>query len=84
MSCITFEYISLLNVFKVSPFLNMEIYGLQFPSDAAMTNFDLLRCARNLNIPNFRGVYMRDCLPKRPHQVECRIMNLNRQSKGFS
>lgn len=29
------------------------------------------------NIPNFRGVYMRDTLPKKPLKKECAVVNLD-------
>lgn len=42
----------------------------------ALTNIDILEYA-NGRIPFFRGVYMRDTLPKKSHQVECAIVNLD-------
>lgn len=59
----------------------MEVCRLKFFSDKAMTNMDLLNCACELNIPHFRGVYMRDNLPKKLFKTECRLMNLNTQSQ---
>lgn len=41
----------------------------------ALTNYDLLKHAKH--IPGFRGVYMRDCLPKKPLYKECGIINLD-------
>lgn len=41
---------------------------------------DLERLARKLRIPHFRGVFMRDNLPKRPWRQESAIVNLD----GFS
>ena len=46
-----------------------------------LTNFELEEAAKELNIPNFKGAYMRDQLPKRPKGTECGILNLN-DSKG--
>src|SRR5678815_2356411 len=38
---------------------------------------DRIEAAKKLNIPNFRGVFMRDALPKRPRRNECGILNLD-------
>ena len=40
-----------------------------------MSDTDLLRYVTKLQIPNFRGVYMRDELTK-PRKYECGILNL--------
>ena len=32
---------------------------------------------KKLDIPNFRGVFMKDTLPKSPRKIECGIVNLN-------
>ena len=44
----------------------------------ALTNLDILRYVDRVQLPNFRGVYMRDTLPGKcsPHK-ECGIVNLN-------
>ena len=49
-----------------------------------MTNYDILSCAENLNLRNFRGVFCRDTLPKKPRIVECGIFNLNLSSQEGS
>jgi hypothetical protein len=54
----------------------MDVYGLHIP-DKALSNFELLDYAKQLNIPNFRGVFMRDELPKNPWVNECGIVNFN-------
>ena len=54
----------------------MNIYGVEIP-DKPLTNFDLLNYIKELHIPDFRGVFMRDNLPKLPHQNECGIVNFN-------
>ena len=62
----------------------MRVFSLQFP-DNPLTNFELSACAQELEIPHFRGVFMRDTLPKQPpHSVECGIVNLNTSSKSGS
>ena len=42
-----------------------------------LTNLDILRYVERVNLPNFRGVFMRDTLPLEPNQKECGIVNLN-------
>ena len=45
---------------------------------SALTNLDILRYVNRVNLPYFRGVFMRDTLPKGgPRERECGIMNLN-------
>lgn len=41
----------------------------------ALTNFDILK--HSTDIPHFRGVFMRDNLPRRAKRVECAIINLD-------
>ena len=47
-------------------------------SSSALTNLDILRYADRVKLANFRGVYMRDTLPRKctPHN-ECGVVNLN-------
>ena len=61
----------------------MEVYGLQIPNKS-LSNFDLMKYADNLNILNFRGVFMRDQLPKIPWSQECGIVNFNTSSEPGS
>ena len=42
----------------------MKVYGLQIPDTKGLTNFDLTVYSSKLGIENFRGVFMRDTLPK--------------------
>ena len=44
---------------------------------ASLSNLEQLEAARKLMIPNFRGVNLRDTLPKRPKRKECGILNLD-------
>ena len=56
----------------------MKVYGLDISDDRGLTNIDLYRYARELKIDNFRGVFMRDILPRIiPHKTECGIVNIN-------
>jgi len=61
----------------------MDVYGIQIP-DKSLSNFDLMKYAEDLNIPNFRGVFMRDELPKIPWLQECGIVNFNTSSEPGS
>ena len=42
-----------------------------------LSNFELIDAAKKLKIKNFRGVFVRDELPKRPRDAECGILNLD-------
>ena len=42
-----------------------------------ISNLELLEAARKLRIPHFRGVNLRDTLPKRPKRKEFGILNLD-------
>ena len=42
-----------------------------------LSNIELVDAVQHLKIPNFRGVFLRDTLPKRPNQKECGILNLD-------
>ena len=41
-----------------------------------LTLGDIERYAKRLKIAGFRGVFMRQMLPQRPHESECGILNL--------
>ena len=41
----------------------------------SLSNFELMEMTKNL--PHFRGVFMRDHLPKKPRKNECAILNLD-------
>jgi hypothetical protein len=43
----------------------------------ALSDREIKRCAKDLNISNFRNVYMRDSLPKKPHKIEKGVINLD-------
>ena len=55
---------------------NIDVEGVVLPNKP-LTNFELLDAAKKLNIPNFRGFFMRDDLPKKPRRNECGILNLD-------
>ena len=54
----------------------MHIFNVSMP-DRPLTNTELSTNARELEIPHFRGVFMRDTLPQYPFNIECGIVNLN-------
>lgn len=41
----------------------------------ALTNIDILKFSSS--IPYFRGVFMKDQLPKKPKRIECGVVNLD-------
>ena len=49
-----------------------------------LTNFDIIHLVKHLNIPNFKGVFMRDELPEQPDEKECGIVNFNKSSEPGS
>ena len=59
----------------------MKVFELDIPPERGLTNLDLMRYASILRIPYFRGVFMRDELPKVDRQIECAIVNLNRSDE---
>ena len=61
----------------------MELYGISIP-DKSLSNFDLIKYVKDLNIPNFRGVFMRDELPNKPWYHECGIVNFNTSTEPGS
>ena len=42
-----------------------------------LSNFDILKIAKHLEIPNFKGVFTRDQLPKKIGNKETEIVNFN-------
>ena len=50
----------------------------------SLTNFDIYDIVKQMRIPNFRGVFMRDTLPKKPRKQECGIMNFNTSNQSGS
>ena len=58
----------------------IDVEGVVLPN-IPLTNFDLLEAAKKLKIKNFRGVFVRDQLPKKANIHECGIINID-DSKG--
>ena len=42
-----------------------------------LSNFDIIKLVDYLDIPNFKGPFMRDTLPIAPQDKECGILNFN-------
>ena len=60
----------------------ISVEGVVLPNEP-LSNFQLIDAAKKLKITNFRGVYLRDELPKQPKREECGILNLgNSQGNG--
>lgn len=53
---------------------------LKKKKDTPLSNIELTKYAIQLQIPYFRGVFMRDCLPKRISSNESAIVNLDSSS----
>ena len=49
-----------------------------------LSNFDIMKITKELKLPNFRGVYMRDNLPNKIKANECGIVNLEPESQNGS
>ena len=45
--------------------------------DRPLTNIELTKYIKELKIPNFRGIFMRNALPLAPKHTECAIVNLD-------
>jgi hypothetical protein len=45
-----------------------------------LDNLELADAVNKLRIPAFRGVFLRDTLPKKPEKKECGILNLDNSS----
>ena len=56
--------------------MNISVGNLVLPNKP-LSNIELLEAARKLKIQNFRGVSLRDILPKKPKKKECGILNLD-------
>jgi len=42
-----------------------------------LSNFEIEDAVKKIGVKNFRGVFLRDTLPKKPKRNECAIMNLD-------
>ena len=53
------------------------MFEVDLDATKALTNIALLEYIELLKVPKFRGVFMRDELPKRTNPIECGIVNLS-------
>ena len=61
----------------------MKVFSIVLP-DKPLANIDLSTYAQELQIPHFRGVFMRDTLPQYPYSIEYGIGNLNISNQSCS
>ena len=61
----------------------MHIFKVSI-SDRPLTNIELSAYAGELDIPCFRGVFMRDTLSHYPFNIECGNVNLNTSDQSGS
>ena len=54
----------------------ISVEGLVMPNKA-LTNLEIMNAVKKLEIPRFRGVFLRDNLPVEPKRMECGILNLD-------
>src|SRR6218665_871774 len=57
----------------------IDVCGVVLPN-IPLSNIILQETAKRLNINNFKGVFLRDELSKRPRANECGILNLDNSS----
>jgi len=57
----------------------MQVENVILPNKP-LSNFEILDTVKKIDLKNFRGVFLRDTLPKKPKRHECRIMNLDDSS----
>ena len=50
--------------------MNISVCNVILPNKA-LSNIELLDAAKKIKIPGFRGVFVRDNLPRKPGKVEC-------------
>ena len=56
--------------------ISISVEGVKLPNKP-LTNFQLIDTIKRLKIPHFRGVFMRNDLPRKPLKRECGILNLD-------
>jgi len=54
--------------------MNIDVEGIILPNEP-LSNFQLVDAAKKLKINHFRGVFVRDELPKKTRVIECGILN---------
>ena len=56
--------------------ISISVEGVNLPNKP-LTNCQLIDTVKELKIPHFRGVFMRNDLPRKPLTQECGILNLD-------
>lgn len=56
--------------------MNISIQHIVLPNKP-LSNIELMDAVQQLDLPHFRGVFLRDTLPKKPLTNECGILNLD-------
>jgi len=56
--------------------MNIKVKKIILPNKP-LSNFEIEDATKNIGLKNFRGVFLRDTLPKKPKRNECAIMNLD-------
>jgi len=60
----------------------ISVEGLEMPYKA-LTNLEIMNAVKKLEIPRFRGVFVRGNLPVKPNSIERGVLNLdNTSGKG--
>ena len=54
----------------------ISVEGLVMPNKP-LTNLEIIDAVRKLEIPRFRGVFLRDNLPVEPKRMECGVLNFD-------
>ena len=57
---------------------------MDIPEDKGLSNLELSAYVERLGIENFRGVFMRDTLPRKAYERECGIVNMNTSRQAGS
>ena len=58
----------------------ISVHGVKLPT-RPLSNLEISDAVKKLQIPSFRGVFVRDMLPSKPNKNESGILNLD-QSLG--
>ena len=56
--------------------MNIQVENVVLPNKP-LSNFEIEDTVKKIGLKNFRGVFLRDTLPKKPKQNKCAIMNLD-------
>jgi len=54
--------------------MNIQVENVVLPNKP-LSNFEIEDAVKKIGLKNFRGVFLRDTLPKKPNRNECAIMN---------